>query len=231
MKEEHNKSKSAQPAIKLALRSSKAIIIFLIIASFAAFTDLWTKEAVFDDLLGAPDLAMRAEKRVEHYKLADPSILETATGTRYIMKDLDISRELCPKVSLTLSTNPGIVFGFDSIPTFVVNIVTVIMIICISAMFFFSSACDYWMHTALALILGGAIGNLYDRLFSSVSLPVSGPASITGHVRDFIDCSELGYAYIFNIADVWLVAGAAMIILQWVYQAAKNRKKTAEPNK
>ena len=77
------------------------------------------------------------------------------------------------------------------------------------------------MHVALALILGGAIGNLYDRLFSSVALP--GLAPIRRHVRDFIDCSDLHYDYIFNLADAWLVIGVVMVFLQWLADARRER--------
>jgi signal peptidase II len=75
------------------------------------------------------------------------------------------------------------------------------------------------MHVSLALILGGAAGNLYDRLFSAVRLP--GLEPIRGHVRDFIDCRDLAYPYIFNVADALLVAGAAMILLHWLWSSCR----------
>ena len=209
---------------KKSLNSPVAILIFITIAALAAFSDLWTKHFVFEDILNTPGLTDRARLIVQERTTEDPEFYRSMNETRFLMKELELSERLCPKVKLTLSTNPGIVFGFDSIPSIVVNIVTAIMIACILCMFIFSPASDYWMHIALAIILGGAIGNLYDRLFSIVKLPVDGPMPITGHVRDFIDCSELGYNYIFNVADVWLVAGAAMIMLQWIYQSLTSKK-------
>lgn len=209
---------------KKSLYSPVAILIFIAIAALAAFSDLWTKHFVFEDILNTPGLTDRARLIVQERTTEDPEFYRSMNETRFLMKELKLSERLCPKVKLTLSTNPGIVFGFDSIPSIVVNIITAIMIACILCMFIFSPASDYWMHIALAIILGGAIGNLYDRLFSIVKLPVDGPMPITGHVRDFIDCSELGYNYIFNVADVWLVAGAAMIMLQWIYQSLTSKK-------
>src|SRR5690606_29032834 len=54
---------------------------------------------------------------------------------------------------------------------------------------------------ALALILGGALGNLWDRL-------------ALGHVVDFLDFHWAGYHFpAFNIADSAITVGAALIIL------------------
>lgn len=56
------------------------------------------------------------------------------------------------------------------------------------------------MAASLALIIGGAIGNGIDRL-------------ILGGVADFISLHALGfYWYIFNIADVAIVAGVAGLL-------------------
>ena len=54
---------------------------------------------------------------------------------------------------------------------------------------------------ALALILGGAVGNLYDRV-------------VLGHVVDFLDFYWGDYHFpAFNIADTAITIGAALIIL------------------
>jgi signal peptidase II len=54
---------------------------------------------------------------------------------------------------------------------------------------------------ALALILGGALGNLYDRL-------------TLGYVVDFLDFHWSGMHFpAFNVADAGISVGAAMLIL------------------
>jgi signal peptidase II len=54
---------------------------------------------------------------------------------------------------------------------------------------------------ALALILGGAIGNVIDRI-------------AYGHVIDFLDFHVAGWHWpAFNVADSAIVAGAALLIL------------------
>lgn len=58
---------------------------------------------------------------------------------------------------------------------------------------------------ALALILGGAIGNVYDRL-------------LYGHVVDFIDWHAAGYHWpAFNIADSAIVGGAVLLFVDSLF--------------
>ena len=67
---------------------------------------------------------------------------------------------------------------------------------------------------ALALVSGGTLGNLYDRLgLHGVRPPDATTAALA--VRDFLHFQFGNYDYpIFNIADSCLVVGAIMLILQ-----------------
>jgi signal peptidase II len=56
---------------------------------------------------------------------------------------------------------------------------------------------------ALALVLGGALGNLCDRVFRS-------PAVLRGHVVDFV---RVGSFPSFNVADSAITIGAILLIL------------------
>lgn len=56
---------------------------------------------------------------------------------------------------------------------------------------------------ALALVLGGALGNLVDRLVRS-------PGFLRGHVVDFVD---LGPWPTFNVADAAITVGAALLVV------------------
>ncbi len=59
---------------------------------------------------------------------------------------------------------------------------------------------DTLMNAALALILGGAIGNVIDRVR-------------LGHVVDFIQVHAAGYYFpAFNVADSAITVGAAFLI-------------------
>ena len=64
---------------------------------------------------------------------------------------------------------------------------------------------------ALGLILGGAVGNLVDRLLRD-------PGPLRGHVVDFIDLHWNGRSVwpVFNVADMAIVSGAALaLLLSW----------------
>lgn len=64
---------------------------------------------------------------------------------------------------------------------------------------------QHWLAAALALILGGAVGNLIDR-------------ACYGHVIDFI---ELYYRHwywpAFNVADSAITVGAVMLVIDSVF--------------
>jgi signal peptidase II len=60
---------------------------------------------------------------------------------------------------------------------------------------------DHWLAIAIALVLGGALGNLYDRL-------------TLGYVVDFLHFYWADYHFpAFNIADSAITVGAALMIL------------------
>lgn len=66
---------------------------------------------------------------------------------------------------------------------------------------------EHWtMRAALGLVLGGAMGNLYDRV-------------VFGSVTDFLDF-YLGHSHfpIFNVADSAITVGAALLLINlwWV---------------
>ena len=67
----------------------------------------------------------------------------------------------------------------------------------------------------LALILGGALGNLYDRL-------------VYGQVVDFLDFHAAGWHWpAFNIADAAITVGAAILIAESFMQREESREKQA----
>jgi signal peptidase II len=77
---------------------------------------------------------------------------------------------------------------------------------------------DGWLLAALALITGGVIGNLYDRL-GLPGLAWHFPPERRGQpvlaVRDWIHFQLEGVIDwpIFNLADSWLVVGAGLLVL------------------
>lgn len=60
---------------------------------------------------------------------------------------------------------------------------------------------ETWLGTALAFVLGGAVGNLYDRV-------------VHGYVVDFFHFHWAGYHFpAFNVADSFITVGAIMLLL------------------
>jgi len=96
---------------------------------------------------------------------------------------------------------------------------TVLAFIVIGAIIYYYPKVDHadWtLRLAMSMQLGGAIGNLIDRL-------------TIGHVTDFI---SVGSFAVFNIADASISVGAAVLLLgMWIMERAeKKAKQTAEAN-
>jgi len=77
---------------------------------------------------------------------------------------------------------------------------------------------DGWLLAALALITGGILGNLYDRLGLpglSWHAPLERRGEAVLAVRDWIHFRLEGIIDwpIFNLADCWLVIGAGLMLL------------------
>jgi signal peptidase II len=74
---------------------------------------------------------------------------------------------------------------------------------------------DRWLFSALGLILGGTLGNLYDRV-------------VFGGVRDFL-CFYWFEFPVFNVADSCLVVGATMLLLQAFFTKKPSPPAATDP--
>ena len=76
-----------------------------------------------------------------------------------------------------------------------------------------------WEPAALALILGGALGNLWDRV-------------VLGYVRDFISVYYGNWHFpVFNVADMAITVGAVMLVIELMFfndHNSKSSEKSAE---
>lgn len=115
--------------------------------------------------------------------------------------------------NFTLLHNPGAAFSFLSDAggwqrwffTAVASIVSVVLVVWIAR----SAASKKLEAFALAMILGGAIGNLYDRV-------------LLGHVVDFIVVHYQSYYWpAFNLADSAITLGAILIIADMLFSKEK----------
>lgn len=122
---------------------------------------------------------------------------------------------------LTLETNlnEGALFGMGQGMGLVFAAISVAAIVgIVGVMFRPATRTDPWLVLALSLITGGIVGNLYDRL-GLPGLRWHGPPNRVGEpvlaVRDWIHFRLEGIIDwpIFNLADTWLVIGAAVLVL------------------
>ncbi len=108
--------------------------------------------------------------------------------------------------NLVHARNTGIAFSLfaDSAPwfrDFVLPAFSILAIVVIVAMFRKFEEIPGRSRLALALILAGAAGNLYDRL-------------LYGYVTDFLDFHVASYHWpAFNVADSALTTGAILLLL------------------
>ena len=117
----------------------------------------------------------------------------------------------------TLQRNPGAAFGlFQRFPV----VFTVLAFIVTGAIVIVSRRVTDDSHgIALGLILGGALGNLIDRLARP-------PGVFRGHVIDFIDFRVWP---VFNLADASIVVGAfLLLIVSWRRDRRMAAAKAAE---
>lgn len=121
--------------------------------------------------------------------------------------------------SFHLLRNPGAAFSFGEGATWVFTAIAVLAVLFIGWWAYRGNLQSYWLALWLGLIAGGAVGNLIDRL----SQP---PGFARGYVIDFID---YGGWFVGNVADIWIVAGAAGLVLYFLLQPAE--KETAGTKK
>ena len=104
-------------------------------------------------------------------------------------------------LSLSLVHNSGAAFSFAAGKTWILTIFTVVIIGVLVVMARRVHRASTLL--AIALLAGGAVGNLIDRLTAE-------PGFGIGHVTDFIAYSDW---FVGNVADIWIVLGAPLLAL------------------
>ncbi|MFF8904245.1 signal peptidase II [Streptomyces olivaceoviridis] len=97
--------------------------------------------------------------------------------------------------------NPGAAFGFGAAFTVIFTLIAAAVIVVIIRLA--RKLYSFPWAVALGLLLGGALGNLTDRIFRA-------PGVFEGEVVDFI--APKGFA-VFNLADSAIVCGGILIVL------------------
>jgi signal peptidase II len=123
--------------------------------------------------------------------------------------------------NITKAYNYGAAFSFLDIPGgwqrwFFTSISLVVSIV-LSVWLFRMTRAEKWLSLSIALILGGAVGNLIDRMFY-------------GYVVDFIQVHwNESYFPSFNIADAAISCGTAILLFLTFFE--KNPEAANNPEK
>jgi signal peptidase II len=152
--------------------------------------------------------------------------LTKTLALHHLSKVVDGSRLYTPhhivgSLYLELTFNSGAAFGLGQGVTPIVETVVVVLVVCL-IIFGRRAARHSTLPDAigLGLLVGGALGNLCDRLFRDHG----------GGVIDFINIAEVnGHEYwpVFNAADSAIVVGALLLALQ--YSRTSSRRARLAP--
>ena len=114
-------------------------------------------------------------------------------------------------LNITLNWNTGIAFGLLSFNTSTIyHLISALILLLIVYLIYLMVLSDNFGKIIFSLIIGGAIGNLYDRL-TFFSVP------------DFIDFHINGYHwYTFNVSDIFISVGIFIMVIRELFLKKKN---------
>ncbi|WP_238847455.1 signal peptidase II [Nocardia arthritidis] len=108
-------------------------------------------------------------------------------------------------VRFTLVRNPGAAFSMATGMTWLLTLIAAAVVFGVIRIA--RRLRSLWWAVGLGMVLGGALGNLIDRLFRA-------PGPLQGHVVDFI---SVGWWPVFNVADSSIVCGAILLVALTVF--------------
>ena len=110
--------------------------------------------------------------------------------------------------------NKGIAFGlFAFNESFIYNVITSIIVIISIIVLVMITKCEGIKKYSLLFVLGGSMGNLFDRIYYTAV-----PDFIDFHINDF-------HWFIFNVADIFITLGIICLIFD---EILTNNKKNEE---
>ena len=173
------------------------LLLFLVLAVVGCTLDLWSKHVVFNARGFTPDDYYFFPPDAETYWIIDGYF------------------------ALQVWVNQGALFGVGQGQSLLFAIVSIVAMLGIFYWLTKGTAIQSrWLVVALGLIVGGIIGNLYDRLGLWHSGIETHENYVNG-VRDFILIQagdDLRWPNL-NIADMLLVTGAIMLVIHSLFMA------------
>ena len=115
-------------------------------------------------------------------------------------------------LNIQLIWNEGVAFGLLSFEDGkLYNIITVFILLVILVIFFIIIKSSGVKKYSLLMIVGGALGNFYDRVLNKAV-----PDFIDFHIGNF-------HWFIFNIADIFITIGVIFMILMEFIEVKKDK--------
>ena len=109
-------------------------------------------------------------------------------------------------INFELVWNKGIAFGLFSLDGgLLYQVISLLIFLIIIILIYFILKSNGFEKFGFILILGGALGNLFDRIFYKAV-----PDFIDLHINDF-------HWFIFNIADIFITIGVLCLILVEIF--------------
>ena len=122
---------------------------------------------------------------------------------------------LAVQFDLATTFNHGALWGIGQNQTWAF---ATLSFLAVGAIFYFvwtrQAVASWWLTTATGLLLAGTLGNLYDRLGLHGWRNANGRVYAVRDFLDFIFCDGAFHWATFNFADMFLVTGAIMLVIQ-----------------
>jgi len=117
-------------------------------------------------------------------------------------------------LNIVLIWNKGIAFGLLSFnEDYLYNILSIIISMIVVALFIMSIKSQGFKRYSLLMVIGGALGNLHDRIFFKAV-----PDFIDFHIGSF-------HWFIFNVSDIFIAFGIIFLI---VLEISSNKEEKYE---
>ncbi|MCQ2460845.1 MAG: signal peptidase II [Clostridia bacterium] len=110
--------------------------------------------------------------------------------------------------------NTGAAFSILSEKTWLLSIITGVMILIGLLYLFLGKADNKLQYVSIVLVISGGLGNLIDRIFR-------------GFVVDFIEYLFMEYA-VFNFADILVTVGAVLLVVSVLFVKDKEQGEKVE---
>lgn len=151
------------------------------------------------------------------YFLISGALVVVDQAVKYFVRQgipLHTAVDFLPGVALTYVQNTGAAFSLFHEHTWLLTllsgVVSVALVVALAKKIF----PHWWGMLALALLLGGAVGNFLDRL-------------LLGFVTDMFATTFISFP-VFNVADMGVVAGGVLLCIYVIFSFAQERKEQEE---